>query len=47
MNDGAPGLEELVAELEAVADGLIKLGYTRGLPVAFILPATLTGGKQG
>jgi len=36
-----------VAELEAQADGLIKLGYTRSLPVALILPAELTGGKQG
>ena len=36
-----------VAELEAQADGLIKLAYTRSLPVAFVLPAELTGGKQG
>ncbi len=36
-----------VAELEAKADGLIKLAYTRSLPVAFILPAELTGGKVG
>jgi len=36
-----------VADLEAQADGLIKLAYTRGLPVALILPAELTGGKQG
>jgi sulfopyruvate decarboxylase alpha subunit len=36
-----------VAELEAQADGLIKLCYTRSLPVAFILPAELTGGKLG
>lgn len=36
-----------VADLEAQADGLIKLGYTRSLPVAFILPAELTGGKLG
>lgn len=36
-----------VAELEAQADGLIKLAYTRLLPVAFVLPAELTGGKQG
>ncbi len=36
-----------VAELEAQADGLIKLAYTRGVPVAFILPSELTGGKQG
>jgi sulfopyruvate decarboxylase alpha subunit len=34
-------------ELEAQADGLIKLAYTRSLPVAFILPADLTGGKDG
>jgi sulfopyruvate decarboxylase alpha subunit len=34
-------------ELEACADGLIKLAYTRSLPVAFILPAELTGGKSG
>ena len=36
-----------IADLEAQADGLIKLGYTRGLPVAFLLPAELTGGKLG
>jgi sulfopyruvate decarboxylase alpha subunit len=36
-----------IAELEAQADGLIKLAYTRLLPVAFILPAELTGGKLG
>jgi sulfopyruvate decarboxylase alpha subunit len=36
-----------IAELEAQADGLIKLCYTRALPVAFILPAELTGGKLG
>jgi sulfopyruvate decarboxylase alpha subunit len=36
-----------IAELEAKADGLIKLGYTRLLPVAFLLPAELTGGKLG
>jgi sulfopyruvate decarboxylase alpha subunit len=36
-----------VAELEARADGLVKLGYTRGAPVAFLLPAELTGGKLG
>ena len=34
-----------VDELEAQADGLIKLAYTRSLPVAFILPADLTGGR--
>jgi sulfopyruvate decarboxylase alpha subunit len=36
-----------IADLEAQADGLIKLGYTRGLPVAFLLPPELTGGKLG
>lgn len=36
-----------IADLEAQADGLIKLAYTRRLPVAFILPAELTGGKLG
>src|SRR5262245_38755959 len=36
-----------VAEFEAQADGLIKLGYTQSLPVAFVLPAELTGGKLG
>jgi len=36
-----------IADLEAQADGLITLGYTRSLPVAFILPAELTGGKLG
>jgi sulfopyruvate decarboxylase alpha subunit len=36
-----------LADLEAQADGLIKLGYTRSLPVAFLLPAELTGGKLG
>jgi sulfopyruvate decarboxylase alpha subunit len=36
-----------IAELEAQADGLIKLCYTRSLPVAFILPSELTGGKLG
>lgn len=35
-----------VAELEELGDGLIKLGYTSGLPVAFVLPAALTGGKR-
>lgn len=35
-----------VAELEAQADGLITLGYTRSLPVAFVLPSELTGGKK-
>jgi sulfopyruvate decarboxylase alpha subunit len=36
-----------VEELDLVADGLIKLAYTRSMPVAFILPAQLTGGKAG
>jgi sulfopyruvate decarboxylase alpha subunit len=36
-----------IDELEAQADGLIKLGYTRSLPVAFILSPELTGGKAG
>jgi sulfopyruvate decarboxylase subunit alpha len=36
-----------LAELEAQGDGLIKLGYTRSVPVAIVLPAELTGGKQG
>jgi sulfopyruvate decarboxylase alpha subunit len=34
-----------VDELEAQADGLIKLAYTRSLPVAFLLPNDLTGGR--
>src|SRR3972149_289603 len=36
-----------VAELEAQGDGLVKLAYPRGLPVAFVPPPELTGGKQG
>jgi sulfopyruvate decarboxylase alpha subunit len=36
-----------IPDLEAQADGLIKLAYTRSLPVAFLLPAELTGGKLG
>lgn len=36
-----------IADLEAQGDGLIKLAYTRGLPVAFLLPPELTGGKVG
>ena len=36
-----------IADLERQADGLVKLAYTRRLPVAFILPAELTGGKLG
>ncbi len=35
-----------IADLEAQGDGLIELGYTRCLPVAFVLPAELTGGKR-
>jgi sulfopyruvate decarboxylase alpha subunit len=30
---------------ESEADGLIKLAYTRSLPVAFLLPNDLTGGR--
>jgi sulfopyruvate decarboxylase alpha subunit len=40
-------LPRSIAELEAQADGLIKLAYTRSQPVAFLLPAELTGGKLG
>lgn len=36
-----------IAELEQQADGLIKLGYVSGQPVAIVLPTELTGGKQG
>ena len=36
-----------VDDLESAGDGLIKLAYTRSLPVAFILPPELTGGKAG
>jgi sulfopyruvate decarboxylase subunit alpha len=36
-----------IEELERQADGLIKLAYTRSLPVAFVLPPELTGGKAG
>jgi sulfopyruvate decarboxylase alpha subunit len=36
-----------IAELEAQGDGLIKLAYTRSLPVALVLPPDLTGGKRG
>jgi sulfopyruvate decarboxylase TPP-binding subunit len=36
-----------IADLETQADGLIKLGYTQSLPVAFVLPPDLTGGKLG
>ena len=36
-----------ITDLEAQADGLVKLAYTRSLPVAFLLPAELTGGKLG
>ncbi|HWO72993.1 MAG TPA: sulfopyruvate decarboxylase subunit alpha [Dehalococcoidia bacterium] len=34
-----------VGELEAQLDGLIKLAYTRSLPVAVLLPNDLTGGR--
>jgi sulfopyruvate decarboxylase alpha subunit len=34
-----------VDEFEAQADRLIKLAYTRSLPVAFLLPNDLTGGR--
>jgi len=34
-----------VAEFEAEADGLIKLAYTRSMPVAVLLPNDLTGGR--
>jgi sulfopyruvate decarboxylase subunit alpha len=34
-----------VEEFEAEADGLIKLAYTRSMPVAFLLPNDLTGGR--
>jgi sulfopyruvate decarboxylase alpha subunit len=34
-----------VEEFEAQADRLIKLAYTRSLPVAFLLPNDLTGGR--
>jgi sulfopyruvate decarboxylase alpha subunit len=36
-----------IPELEAQADGLVKLGYTVSLPVAFVLTPELTGGKSG
>lgn len=36
-----------IEELESAGDGLIKLAYTRQTPVAFIVPAQLTGGKSG
>jgi sulfopyruvate decarboxylase alpha subunit len=36
-----------IEELDRQADGLIKLAYTRSLPVAFVLPPELTGGKAG
>ena len=36
-----------IAELEAQGDGLIKLAYTRSLPVAILLSSGLTGGKGG
>ncbi len=34
-----------IEEFEAEADGLIKLAYTRSMPVAFLLPNDLTGGR--
>ncbi len=34
-----------IEEFDAAADGLIKLAYTRSLPVAFLLPNDLTGGR--
>ena len=34
-----------VEEFDSVADGLIKLAYTRSLPVAFLLPNDMTGGR--
>jgi sulfopyruvate decarboxylase alpha subunit len=36
-----------IADLESQADGLVRLCYTQSQPVAFILPAELTGGKLG
>jgi sulfopyruvate decarboxylase alpha subunit len=36
-----------VDELDRQADGLIKLAFTRSLPVAFVLGPELTGGKAG
>ena len=36
-----------IPEQDIVNDGLIKLAYTRSLPVAFVLPPELTGGKAG
>jgi len=36
-----------IAELEQQADGLIKLCYAEGQPVAIVLPTELTGGKKG
>jgi sulfopyruvate decarboxylase alpha subunit len=35
-----------IEEFEAEADGLIKLAYVRSLPVAFLLPNDLTGGRH-
>ena len=34
-----------VEAFESEVDGLIKLAYTRSLPVAFLLPNDLTGGR--
>src|SRR5437763_844005 len=42
-----PSRPTSTAELEAQGDGLSKLGSTRSLPVAIVLPTELTGGKQG
>jgi sulfopyruvate decarboxylase alpha subunit len=36
-----------IDEFEGQVDGLIKLAYTGSMPVAFILPPELTGGKEG
>jgi sulfopyruvate decarboxylase alpha subunit len=35
-----------IEAFESEADGLIKLAYTRSLPVAFLLPNDLTGGRH-
>jgi sulfopyruvate decarboxylase subunit alpha len=36
-----------IDEFESQADGLIKFAFTRSMPVAFVLPPELTGGKAG
>jgi sulfopyruvate decarboxylase alpha subunit len=36
-----------VEQFEAEADGLIKLAYVWSMPVAFLLPQVLTGGRYG